>query len=134
MGKQKSNSTRQDVLFSEESYEIKAACLAVHEALGCGFLEKVYENALTHELRKHGFTANQQVAYQVFYDGLLMGDYVADMVIDDKIIIEVKASEKDTPIHKAQLINYLKASGIQLGILVNFGLKFFSFERVIFTK
>jgi len=125
---------RKDLLFPEESYEIKGACIAVHDALGSGFLEKVYENALVHELRKRGFQVKQQAAFQVFYDGVLMGDYVADLLVDEKFIIEIKATESDSRLHKAQLINYLKASGVPLGFLVNFGKEYFDFERVVFTK
>ena len=125
---------RRDLLFPKESYEIKAACIAIHKALGCGFLEKVYENALAYELKKHGFRVQQQAAMQVFYDRLLVGDFVADLLVDDKFIIEVKATERDHPLHKAQVINYLKAAGLPLGFLVNFGKEHFTFERVVFTK
>ena len=126
--------TSRKVLFPIESYEIKAACIAVHEALGSGFLEKVYENALLHELRKRGFQVDQQVPLKVFYDGVLVGDYYADLLVDGKIVIEIKASEKDHDTHKAQLINYLKATGIQLGFLVNFGKEYFTFQRIVLTK
>jgi GxxExxY protein len=125
---------RKDLLFPKESYDIKAACIAVHEALGCGFLEKVYENALAHELRKRGFRVRQQTAFQAYYDRVLVGDFVVDLLVDEKFIIEIKAVERDNPLHKAQLINYLKAAGLPLGFLVNFGKEFFDFQRVVFTK
>lgn len=125
---------RKDLLFPKESYEIKSACIAVHKALGCGFLEKVYENALAHEFRKRGFKVQQQAALQVFYDRVLVGDFVVDLLLDDRFVIEVKAAERDNPLFKAQLINYLKASGVPLGFLVNFGKEHFDFERVVFTK
>ena len=125
---------RKDLLFPEESYAIKAACIAVHEELGCGFLEKVYENALAHELRKRSFAVTQQAAFQVFYDKTLVGDFVADLLVDEKIIVEVKATREDHRVHLAQLINYLKAAGIPLGLLVNFGKERFDFKRVVFTK
>ena len=124
----------QGVIFAEESYRIKAACIAVHEELGSGFLGKVYENALAHELGKRGFRVTQQGRLQVFYDGVRVGDYHADILVDDQFIIEIKASEKNSPVHKAQVINYLKAAGLPLGFLVNFGKDFFSFERIVFTK
>ncbi len=122
------------LLFPEESYRIKAACIAVHAELGCGFLEKVYEKALAHELRRRGFRVREQAAFQVFYDRTLVGDYVVDLLVDGKFIIEIKATEQPHPVHKAQLINYLKASGLTLGFPVNFGRQYFEFERVVFTK
>lgn len=128
------NIRRQELLFPKESYEIKGACLAVHNGLGCGFLEKVYENALVHELRKRGHDVKPQHPLQVFYDRLLVGDYTVDLLVDDKFIIELKATEKDNPLFKAQLINYLKATGLPLGFLVNFGGTSLVFERVVFTK
>lgn len=134
MQKRRPTARRRDVLFPEKSYAIKAACIAVHEALGCGFLEKVYENALAHELRKRGFRVQQQAALQVFYHRVLVGDFVTDLLVDEKFVIEIKATERDNPLHKAQLINYLKAAGLPLGFLVNFGQEFFGFERVVFTK
>ncbi len=123
-----------DILYPQESYEIKAACIEVHKALGCGFLEKIYENALAHELTKRGFKVRQQAPLSVFYDGLLMGEYAVDILVNDTFIIEIKTSEKDNPAYRAQVINYLKASGRPLGFLVNFGKPFFDFKRIIFTK
>ena len=125
---------RRDLLYPKESFEIKAACIAVHEQLGSGFLEKVYENALTHELCKRGFRVTQQATLDVFYDGMQVGQYFADLLIDDRFIVEIKASEHDHPVYEAQLINYLKATGLQLGFLVNFGKEFFTFKRIVFTK
>ena len=125
---------RKDLLFPRESYEIKAACIAVHETLGCGFLEKVYENALAIELRKRGFEVRLQAPFRVSYDGELVGEYAVDVLVDEKLVIEIKATERDDPRHQAQLINYLKASGLPLGFLVNFGREFFGFKRVVFTK
>ncbi len=134
MDKPSGNVRRKDLLFPEESYRVKAACIAVHKALGCGFLEKVYENALAHQLRTSGFKVQQQAALQVFYDRVLVGDFVVDLLLEEKFIVEVKAAERDNPLHKAQLINYLKAAGLPLGFLVNFGKQHFEFERVVFTK
>lgn len=125
---------RKHLLYPEESYAIKGACIAVHDALGCGFLEKVYENALAHELPKRGFSIKQQAALKVEYDGITVGEYFADILVNDRFIIEVKATETTNPVFKAQLINYLKAAHLPLGFLVNFGKEFFDFERVVFTK
>ncbi|MHC4984449.1 MAG: GxxExxY protein [Planctomycetota bacterium] len=134
MTEQRAQVRRADLLFPEESYRIKAACIAVHEQLGCGFLEKVYENALSHELRKTGFHVQQQAAVQVFHDRVLVGDFLVDLLLDEKIVVEIKATEATHPIYRAQLINYLKASGLTLGFLVNFGKEYFDFERVVYTK
>lgn len=123
-----------DLLFPEESYRIKGACLRVHNELGCGFLEKVYENALAIELQKQGLTVRQQVPVQVKYEGKPVGDYVIDLLADEKFIVEVKATEADHAVYKAQLINYLRATGFELGFLVNFGMKSLDFRRVVFTK
>jgi len=125
---------RRDILWPEESYEIKSACIAVHKELGCGFLEKVYENSLAHELRKRGFKTGQQARLRVYYDGVEVGEYFVDVLVNDRFVIEIKATENDSPVHKAQLIHYLKAAGLPLGFLVNFGREFFTFERVVYTK
>jgi GxxExxY protein len=123
-----------ELLFPEESFKIKRACLKVHNKLGCGFLEKVYENALAHELKKAGFVVEQQVPVKVTYDGVVVGDYVIDLLANSKFIIEVKATESDHPVYKAQVINYVRAANFQLGFLANFGMRSLYFKRVIFTK
>lgn len=93
----------------------------VYNTLGSGFLEKVYENALAHELRKRGHTASQQAAISVMYDGVVAGEYYADLVIDDAVVVELKAVESLAREHEAQLVNYLKASYFEVGLLLNFG-------------
>jgi GxxExxY protein len=95
----------------------------VYNALGYGFLEKVYENALVYELEKRGFHAQQQVAIRVQYEGLIIGDYVADIIVNNVVVLELKAVDAIAPIHEAQLLNYLRASGIEVGLLLNFGPK-----------
>jgi GxxExxY protein len=125
---------RTDLVYPAESYHIKAACLEVHKTLGCGFLEKVYENALSHQLRKDGFGVRQQTVVKVVYDSVTVGEYLIDMLVDDKFIIEVKATEAENPVHKAQLINYLKATGHELGFLVNFGMRSLFFRRLVRTR
>ncbi|NOT46524.1 MAG: GxxExxY protein [Acidobacteria bacterium] len=105
---------------SELTEKIIGCAYKVSNSLGCGFLEKVYENALAHELRKSGFTVEQQRRVEVFYDGILVGYYDADIVVNNCIIIEVKAVRALDEAHKAQ-INYLKATGLRLGLIINFG-------------
>ena len=89
--------------------------------LGAGFLEKVYENALAHEIRKAGLQAEQQQPIQVHYDGVVVGDYVADLVVENAVLVELKAVKAFDNIHFAQCINYLKATGMQICLLINFG-------------
>lgn len=108
------------LIFKEEFYQIKSACLTVKAELGLGFLEKVYENALKIELEQLGFAVIQQYPIQVMYKDNIVGDYFADLFVDDKIIIEIKTAKHITNLHKAQLLNYLRATGIKLGVLVNF--------------
>ena len=93
----------------------------VSNTLGCGFLEKVYENSLAHELRKAGFKVVQQQKVDVLYDGIVVGFYEADIVVNGQIILEIKALRTLEDAHFAQCLNYLKATGIRLGLLINFG-------------
>ena len=93
----------------------------VHNILGSGFLEKVYENALLGELASRGIKAEAQRPLTVSYKGTVVGEYCADIVVEDSLIIELKAVEKLTDVHELQLKNYLKATNIELGLLVNFG-------------
>jgi GxxExxY protein len=106
---------------SEVTEKVIGCAYKVSNALGCGFLEKVYENALAHELRKAGFRVDQQERVKVFYDGVEVGYYDADLIVEGKLIIEVKALRTLEDSHKAQCLNYLKATGNRLGLLINFG-------------
>jgi GxxExxY protein len=101
--------------------KIIGAAYEVHNTLGTGFLEKVYENALAVELRRAGVRVEQQVPLAVTYRGELVGDYVADMVVDGKVIVEAKAVSALEAVHEVQLVNYLKATGLGVGLLINFG-------------
>ena len=122
----------EDLIYKDEFYKIKAACIEIRKILGNGFLEKVYEKALKYELEQKGFNVESQKEIDVFYKNANVGKYFADLVVDHKIIIELKCSTQIIPIHKAQLLNYLKATGYQLGIIVNFpnDSKGFEIERV----
>ncbi len=121
-----------DLLFKEEFYKIKQACIEVRKILGNGYLEKVYENALAYELSQAGFKVETQKRISVAYKGQIVGDYIADIVIADKIIIELKAVEEVIDFHKAQLLNYLTMTGFKLGVLINFpnNKAGFSIERI----
>ena len=95
----------------------------VYNTLGYGFLEKVYENALAYELTKRGIIVLRQHPINVFYDGTSVGNYFADLVVQDSIIVEVKATKCLLVEHEAQILNYLKATQIEVGLLLNFGPK-----------
>ena len=108
---------------SELTDKIISAFYTVYNKLGCGFLENVYENALLIELRKIGLDAQRQVAMTVYYDEFEVGKYFADILVSDLIILELKAVEHILPIHEAQLQNYLQAVRLDVGLLLNFGVK-----------
>ena len=102
------------------TYAIRGAVFEVNRVLGPGFIEKVYENALIIEIRQRGFNANNQVPIKVFYKKNLVGEYIADILVENRVIIELKTVENLDNVHEAQLLNYMKAIGIQVGLLVNF--------------
>lgn len=93
----------------------------VHKILGFGFLESVYQNALLHELNKAGLKARKEQKNQVKYDDQIVDDFAADIVVEDRIILELKSIQELHPAHEAQLNNYLKATGMEVGLLINFG-------------
>ena len=100
---------------------IIGAAYTVSNTLGAGFLEKVYENALCHELRKRGLHVDQQWRIAVRYDGVVVGDYCADLVVEAQVLVELKAAKQLDEIHAAQVLNYLKATKLRTGLLLNFG-------------
>jgi len=102
------------------TYKINGAVFEVNRVLGPGFLEKVYENALAKELKTQGLKVETQAPIKVYYKDECVGEYFADILVEDKVIVELKTVEKIEKIHEAQLLNYLKATGIQVGLLVNF--------------
>lgn len=108
---------------AELTERIIAAFYQVYNTLGWGFLEKVYHNALLHELGKHGLAVETKKRFDVFYDGVLVGEYFADMVVEGLVILELKSVEQLAIAHESQLLNYLKASGVAVGLLLNFGPK-----------
>ena len=116
---------------SDGTSTIIGCAIKVSASLGCGFLERVYEAALMHELQKAGIRAEAQVAFAVRYDGVVVGEYRADLVVDDRIVIEVKAAKAIDPAHQAQLLNYLRASGLRLGLILNFGTPRLGIKRMV---
>jgi GxxExxY protein len=110
---------------------IIGAAQKVSSNLGAGFLEKVYENALLIELRAANFRVEAQLPLRIHYAGQLVGEYVADMLVEDKVLIELKAQPEIGAIHRAQCLNYLKASGLSVCLLLNFGKPRLEVKRVV---
>ena len=111
-----------ELMYSDELTETIIGCAYnVANVLGNGFLERVYENALAHELRKKGLLVEQQRPMSVQYDGVTVGEYLADLLVEAKVLVELKAVKQIEDIHKAQCINYLKVTGLEICLLINFG-------------
>ncbi len=113
------------------TYKINGAVFEVQKELGPGFLEKVYENALMTELKQRGIKAECQVPVNVHYKGKIVGEYIADLLVEGQVLIELKTVERLERIHEAQLLNYLKATGLKIGLLVNFRNKKAEIKRMV---
>ena len=114
---------------------VRETAYAVHVYLGHGHMEKVYENALAHRLRKAGIDVKQQQPIRVFdEDGTDIGDYCADLLVDDRLIVELKAAKSLTCEHVAQLLGYLKATRIEHGLLINFGSYKFTIQKYVLSS
>jgi GxxExxY protein len=121
---------KDNLIHSELTDKIIGCIYDVYNALGYGFVEKVYENALVIRLRQIGLGVVQQAPIRVLFEGQLVGEFVADLLVDNTVIIEIKAVSTLTSVHEVQLVNYLKATGIEVGLLVNFGEKVKIVRRV----
>jgi len=115
------------------SGRIIGCALTVLHALGTGFLEKVYENALVPELRKSGLAVSQQHPMLVRYDGIVVGHYTVDLLVEQIVLVELKVAKAIDEIHRAQCLNYLKATGLHLCLLLNFGKPRLEIERIVLT-
>jgi GxxExxY protein len=113
------------------SKRIIGCAWTVARQLGAGFLEKVYENALAHELRKVGLAVSQQHNLSVIYDGITEGDYFADMLVQDSVLIELKVAPALHNAHRAQCLNYLRATGLHLCLLMSFGAPRLKIRRIV---
>lgn len=122
-----------EFLYRDITERIIETYFKVYNSLGYGFLEKVYENALLIELEKQGFFVERQKRIKVYYEEFVVGDYYADLVVNELVIIELKAAETLCKEHEYQLINYLKSTNIEVGLLLNFGKKP-EFKRKIFSN
>jgi GxxExxY protein len=119
--------------YSDITEKIIKCAYDVYNKLGSGFLEKVYENSLFFKLIKLGLKAEQQYPIKVSFENEIVGEFFADLLVEDKVIVELKAIQELNEIHEAQLINYLKATKIEIGLLINFGPKI-QIKRRIYTK
>lgn len=124
----------EDSSLNEVTHRILGCAFTVSNPLGCGFLEKVYENALAHELRKAGLKVVQQHALQVFYDGVVVGDYNADLLVEDRVLVELKAAKALDEVHMAQCLNYLRATRLSICLLMNFGKPKLEYRRLVLTS
>lgn len=118
-------------ILNEITNQVIGAAFEVAKALGAGFLEKVYERAMAEELKLRGLRVQPQAVYSVKYKGKSVGDYSADLVVADKIIVELKCVERFAPQHTAQCLNYLKASGLKIALLINFQKPKVEWKRII---
>jgi GxxExxY protein len=119
------------LLEGELTDKILGSAFKVQNTLGGGFLEKVYENALALELRKCGLSIESQKPFPVRYEGAVVGDYQADLLVAERVIVECKAVSNVDSVHEAQLMNYLKASRLRVGLLINFGRPKLQYRRMV---
>ncbi|MBU1078257.1 MAG: GxxExxY protein [Spirochaetes bacterium] len=120
------------LLYRDLFEKIIGCAFEVYKTLGYGFLEKVYHNAFLHELKLKNIKYNSEYLIKVKYKDIIAGNYCADILIEDKIIVEIKVEKEYNSIHEVQLLNYLKATGIKIGLIINFGRKKCDFKRMIF--
>jgi GxxExxY protein len=115
----------------ELTQRILEGAFAVHNTLGCGFLEKVYSNALLFEIRNMKLSCEHEVPLKVKYRDIVVGDYCADLIVEKRVLVELKACVSLDSVHEAQILNYLKASSIQVGLLLNFGKPKLQYRRFV---
>jgi GxxExxY protein len=123
-----------DPILNGITEKVIGCAFSVMNTLGVGFLEKVYENALAHEIRKCGLAVMQQKEINVYYDHVLVGVYIADLLVEDKVLVELKTVKALDDAHVAQCINYLHATGMSVCLLMNFARSKLEFRRVVYNK
>ncbi len=111
--------------------QIIRCAYAVSNTLGCGFLERIYKNAMAHELRKAGLTVHVEHPIKVYYDGVLVGEYAADLLVSGQVIVELKAVKNLDEVHQAQCLNYLRATRLKVCLLFNFAKPKLEIKRLI---
>ena len=119
-----------EMLYGDITKAVIGCAFEVSNELGCGFLESVYENALLMLLRQRGFSVKSQCPIKVMFRGECVGDFIGDILVDDNVLLELKAVKVLAPEHHAQIINYLNATGIQVGLLINFGPTRLEFDAI----
>jgi len=124
------NSTNGKIIYKDISFKIMRAVFDVHNILGPGYSENIYEEALTKEFKDRGIKYERQKLIEVYYKGEKIGEYRLDMVVEGKIILELKAVSELNEVFESQLISYLKATGMKLGIFINFGAKKIKYKRI----
>ena len=123
-----------ELIYKEESYNIIGAAMEVHSVLGCGFYEAVYHEALSIEFMQRNIPFEQEALTEITYKGnVLRKQYQADFICYDRVILEIKALTVLLPEHESQVLNYLKASGLRLGLLINFGQKQLVYKRFVYS-
>lgn len=120
-----------ELLHGDVTEKIIAAAFGVHRVLGYGFLEKVYQRALQAELIRTGLTATTETPIKVTYKGVIVGEYEADLLVSERVLVELKISKHYNQLDEAQLLNELKATGIRVGLLINFGREKVEFKRFV---
>ena len=122
-----------ELIHKDLTDKILKAYYTVYNELGYGFLENVYEKAMLYELQILGLKVERQKAVNVYYKGMVMGHYITDLIVEDKVILELKSQPEITEAHEAQLLHYLRGTTIEVGLLLNFGQKP-AFRRKVFTN
>ena len=128
------NADMQEGMHKDTTEAIIGVAYDVSNTLGCGYLEKVYENALCVGLREKGLDVAQQVPVRVSYHGRTVGDYIADMIVQRAVLVEVKATLEHQPVYAAQVLNYLKATDLPVGLLLNFGRPKLTIKRFVLGR
>ncbi|MCK5270836.1 MAG: GxxExxY protein [Sedimentisphaerales bacterium] len=120
-----------ELLYSDLTYKVIGAAMEVHKNLGAGFLESVYEEALAYEFELQNILYERQKNIIVYYKNKKVKQFISDFMVDEKVVVEIKAIKNITDIEKAQLINYLKATGLKVGMLFNFGADSLEYKRFV---
>ena len=122
------------IIEKELSYQIVQAAYEVFNALGTGFLEKIYEGGMQEELQLREHKIERQKQVPVYFKGKKIGNHILDLIVDGRVILELKAVAEIVPIHKQQALSYLKATGLELALIINFGAKRLQVSRVVYTN
>jgi len=122
---------KKELIYKELSYKIIGIAMSVHKELGSGFLEKLYENAMMVLFRKQKIETEQQKPINVIFENEIVGSYYADILVENKVIVELKTVDKIIDVHQAQVLNYLKATGLHLAIILNFHSQSLEYKRII---